>query len=601
MRVSIMRTHMKLKSSLLLALSITPSLTFAALGPIVVTATKFEQPIEKSAIAVEIITAEQIKNTVALDVADIIKYHSGIDIARNGDNGKVTSVFMRGSESNHTVILIDGIKINPATIGGAALQNISPDLIDRIEIIKGPRSSLYGSEAIGGVINIIMRKNTKGLTANIQLGAGDDGALKTVVSINKGGDNFQTGISFSGFSTDGFPVTDDSTEDHGYERKSINAFVDYTVGNQTFKLSHWNADGNVEYYSFGDLDQDYKNNSSAFVWQSHINKALNTHLRYSIINDDIDQNQANFLSQFDFAKTQRKELELQLNYLINEQVTVSVGAVNANEKVDALSFGTSIDSETDIKSYYGLLQFNQDIHNLAITTRNTSHDDFGSNNTWNVDYKINFSRALSVHATTGTAFRAPDATDRFGFGGNVDLDAEKSKSAEIGLSLKLSEQAEFNINFYKTNIRDLITYNGTNNQNIANAKITGTELQIKSNSPHWFYQFSAVLQSPRDEDNDVILSRRAETALKANIQYKTNKWNVGTQISMIGPRDNSGFDTIELEAYNLIHLNTSYQLAKHYTVSLKIENIQDVDYQTANNFNTKGRTSFLTFNYSFAD
>ena len=135
-----------------------PLIGHADLEPIVVTGTKTEQPLSESAVPVEIITSEQIRNSVATDVADIIEIYSGLDLARNGDFGKTTSIFIRGSESNHTVILIDGVKINPATIALAPLQNISPDIIERIEIVKGPRSSLYGSEAIGGVRTLMSNR-----------------------------------------------------------------------------------------------------------------------------------------------------------------------------------------------------------------------------------------------------------------------------------------------------------------------------------------------------------------------------------------------------------------------------------------------------------
>ena len=145
----------------------------AELGPIVVTGTKTEVPQARSAVPVEVITSEQIRNSAATDAADLIQLYSNVDIARNGAYGKTTSIFIRGAESNHTLVLIDGVKMNPATIGLAALQNISPNIIERIEIVKGPRSSLYGSDAIGGVINIITRKKIDGAQLNVVAGVGE--------------------------------------------------------------------------------------------------------------------------------------------------------------------------------------------------------------------------------------------------------------------------------------------------------------------------------------------------------------------------------------------------------------------------------------------
>jgi len=125
---------------------------------IVVTATRSNIAIEDAMLPVTIIGRDQIEQSLARDIAQLLRFEAGLDIGRNGGPGQTTSLFLRGTESNHTLVLVDGVRINPGTIGGAALQNINPDVIERIEIVKGSRSALYGTDAIGGVINIITRK-----------------------------------------------------------------------------------------------------------------------------------------------------------------------------------------------------------------------------------------------------------------------------------------------------------------------------------------------------------------------------------------------------------------------------------------------------------
>ena len=348
------------------ACALLPLIGYAELEPIVVTGTKTEQPLSESAVPVEVITSEQIRNSVATDVADIIEIYSGLDLARNGDFGKVTSIFVRGSESNHTVILIDGVKINPATIAQAPLQNISPDIIERIEIVKGPRSSLYGSEAIGGVINIITRKQVDGGSTRISVGAGEFGTSKVNFSNFYGNSKVSSGITIEQFDTEGFPVQDASIEDHGFNNETINAFVDYQMNRSDLRLSHWSSTGNVEYYSFGDLDQDFENKSTALVWNFAISSVVSTNLRLSSIQAEIFQNQPNFLSQLDFAKTDRTEAELKVDVQIIDPINISVGLLSAVEDVDALSFGTSIDEKTDIDAAYALLRGQLGNHNYAI-------------------------------------------------------------------------------------------------------------------------------------------------------------------------------------------------------------------------------------------
>ena len=147
----------------LAALSVVLShdLLAADIGPgdtIIVTATRTEIPLSDSLVPVTVITRADIELSLATDLAELLRFEAGIDIARSGGAGQSTSIFLRGTESNHTLVLIDGVRMNPGTLGGAAIQNIAPELIERIEIVKGARSSLFGTDAIGGVINIITRR-----------------------------------------------------------------------------------------------------------------------------------------------------------------------------------------------------------------------------------------------------------------------------------------------------------------------------------------------------------------------------------------------------------------------------------------------------------
>ena len=125
---------------------------------IIVTATRTEIPLDQATVPVSVITREDIELSMATDLAELLRFEAGIDIGRNGGPGQATSIFLRGTESNHTLLLIDGVRMNPGTIGGAAIQHISPEVIERVEIVKGARSALFGTDAIGGVINIITRR-----------------------------------------------------------------------------------------------------------------------------------------------------------------------------------------------------------------------------------------------------------------------------------------------------------------------------------------------------------------------------------------------------------------------------------------------------------
>jgi outer membrane cobalamin receptor len=147
------------------------------LEPIIVTtATRTAITADESLAPVTVITREDVERTPALDVADLLNVHANIDVARNGGFGQPVSTFLRGANSNHTLVLVDGVRVNPGTIGLAALQNIDPAHVERIEVVRGPRSALYGSDAIGGVMNVITRVPSEGSRWEASLGAGNYGA-----------------------------------------------------------------------------------------------------------------------------------------------------------------------------------------------------------------------------------------------------------------------------------------------------------------------------------------------------------------------------------------------------------------------------------------
>jgi len=572
----------------------------AELGPIVVTGTKTEVPQARSAVPVQVITSEQIRNSAATDAADLIQLYGNVDLARNGAYGKTTSIFIRGAESNHTLVLIDGVKMNPGTIGLAALQNISPDIIERIEIVKGPRSSLYGSDAIGGVINIITRKKIDGARLNVVAGVGEDNTTKTGASALYGNETISAGLTVEQFDTDGIQITDDSNEDSGFDNQTINAFFDFQAGRSDFRFSYWEAQGNTEYYSFGDLDQDFKNSVGSAAWDYALNGNLSSHLRISSITDDIDQNQENFLAEFDFADTDRDEIEWKMDYLTDGNLIYSLGILRSEETVNARSFGTRIDEDTDTNAAYVMVQNQTENSSYDVVLRETDHEDFGNQTTWNIDYRYWVSAGTNLYIGAGEAFRAPDTTDRFGSIGNPDLDPEKSTTIEFGIEHRPTENSILSITYFENRIRDLIEPDATFTQleNIEKAKITGVEMNLQGQRERWQYAVSILAQDPENTELNETLSRRAKSRVNAQLTYNQDRWQVGGNVLKVGKRDNSSFDSIVLESYEIANIFTRYDFTPFFSLSAKIENLFDKDYETAAGFNTMGRTAYAEISYT---
>jgi vitamin B12 transporter len=212
-------------------------------SPIVVTATRVAQTADETLSSVTVITREEIERSGAHDIADILRFHAGLDIGRNGGPGQQTSLFLRGTDSNHTLILLDGVRINPGTIGGAPLQIINPEMIDRIEIVRGPNSTLYGSDAIGGVIQIFTRRAEKDHAISATLGQGADSAKEAGVSLSHLSGIYSFGIDANYQETDGFPTQTASGIDRGHDNASANAHIGINTTAADIELSHWQARG----------------------------------------------------------------------------------------------------------------------------------------------------------------------------------------------------------------------------------------------------------------------------------------------------------------------------------------------------------------------
>src|SRR3954469_6805188 len=214
----------------------------------IVTATRTPVALDAVGAPVIVITRQDIERSLASDVSEILQGQAGLEIARNGGPGQTTSLFTRGTESNHTVVLIDGVRINPGTIGGAALQNIAPESLERIEIVKGPRSSLYGTDAIGGVVQLFTRGAAKdGASAGATFGSDSTQQVFGDAALSAG-EQWKFGLGGSYAESEGMPTFVADDLDRGYRNVTGRAFAEFAATDTLkFRARGWRAAGLTEY------------------------------------------------------------------------------------------------------------------------------------------------------------------------------------------------------------------------------------------------------------------------------------------------------------------------------------------------------------------
>ncbi len=565
--------------------------------PVIVTATRTAQLADETMAPVIIITKKEIESAQATDIADLLRTYAGLDIARNGGPGQATSLFIRGTDSNHTLVMIDGVKINPGTIGGAALQNISPSIIERIEIVKGPRSALYGSEAIGGVINIITRSDASGTHARAGYTTGTYNTKNYQFSLDtKDKDTgFRSGISTNFFDTDGFPTRSTSSVNRGYDNTTINSYIGMQAGPIDLEASYWNASGNTEYLDFflTPLDQDFENSAGALTLKASPYSIWGSTLKLSHITDEIDQNQGN-----DFTHTRRDALDWQNDIQLTEQQLLTAGFWYSQENTKASIFGSGFNEDTSVKAAYLQDDITLGAHHILIAARVTDHDGFDTNLSWNFAYGYRLSTATRLTASAGTGFRAPDSTDRFGFGGNPDLDEETSLNLELGVKHTFNRYHSLSVNVFDNRIDDLIEFNNATFivENIGEARIYGIEGNYNFNMNFWHLRLTAIAQNPENDETNEQLLRRAKNTLTASLSYERKLYSVLLDFLATGERKDFAED---LDAYQLVNAAFQFRPYGNWLAQLKVENLLDENYELASTFNTPERSYYFNIAYRY--
>jgi vitamin B12 transporter len=579
----------------------------------VVTATRTPVPLDSVGAPVIVITRSDIERSLASDVSELLHGQAGLEIARHGGLGQTTTLFTRGTDSNHTVVLVDGVRINPGTIGGAALQNIAPEAIERIEVVKGPRSSLYGTDAIGGVVQLFTRGAARdGFSAGATYGSDEtqqlfaDGAFSAA-------DRWRFGLGAGYNQSEGMPVFVDGTSNRGYRNVTGRATMEFAATDDlTIRARGWHASGRTEYatrdFFSGDVldrSNDFETSVYSIEGDYRVDGGPAVRATLSRATDEIDQLQANFAG-FDFAHTQRNNIDVQVDLPEMASHALSFGVQHSDEDVEALSFGTGIDQSTAVTQAFVQDQFEIGRAGSRLAVGFVDHETFGNELTWNAEFGVDFASGTRVSLAGGRAFRAPDATDRFGFGGNPDLQPEVSRQVELSLRQKLGERQQFRLSSFDNRIRDLINYFVVDpdtfageNRNIDRARIKGVELGWQYHGESWRARADLTLQDPRDATLDTRLLRRARESLSLGVNRDVGRLDLGVDVVATGNRKDIGFPAVTLDSYALVNATARIRVTPQFTLQGRLENLFDEDYTFAEGYRAEGRSYTIGVRYSF--
>ncbi len=546
--------------------------------------------------SVEVITADDIQSLGYSTVDEILSHSSSINIGSNGGHGQTKSIFMRGTESNHTKVLVNGVELNPGTLGVPSIQHISVEMLDRIEISKGSMSTLYGKSTIGGVINIITKKNTGSNEGKIYVGTGRDETNKIGFQKSFNFNNHNLSINFMNIETDGYKAKVASTKNHGYENKNIDISYNFSAGKNIFDFNFYQSDGNVEYDSFGsNLNQDHKDAHLRLAWNR---KYDTSESKLVFIQKQNKINQSSF-GATDYTHTENYQINYEKNYYDLNGTNTILGALYTGEALYELSYGTKFNKSNAIIEYYSQSEYYTGNTLFNIGTRYVNHSLYGGFLTGNFNVGYNLSNKSKIIAGIGKSFRSPDGTDLYGYGGNPNLEPEESVSREISLKYKINNTSGLVFTLFNNNITNLIESDGSIMQNINRAKVEGLEFSFYDSYSKFSYSLDYSFINSRDLTNNVRLSRRPSNKLVGRINYNYNLNNTFS-LSTISETnsDNSIYDSNRLGGYTAINATFLRKIDK-YALQFKLNNVFDKKFRKAHNYNSEGRSYNVSISRSF--
>jgi len=598
-----------LTRSLFLSSCLAATATQAAerLDPIVVTATRAPQTVDQTLSSVTIIDRDEIERLQPQQFTDLLRGRAGIGVADNGPFGKTSSVFTRGSNSGHTLLLVDGVRMGSATIGAGSWQYLPPSEIERIEIVRGPRTSIYGSDAIGGVIQIFTRKGLEGPPrVNAFVGGGSFNTREFGAGVAGGTRDTRYSLSASQFDTDGIDVLTGIGDDDrdGYDNTSLSGSLSHRLDNGTeFFGNLLYSVGTTEFDGFED-QTDYRQTAVRTGMRIPVTAEWDAELSIAQSRDESDNFiDGEFSSKFD---TRRNMADWQNTIHLPQDWTLVAGIDAYRDRVQS-NFDFDEDSRYNL-GVYSVLQGMLGRHDLEASLRFDDNEQFGSQTTGQLGWGRRLSDKWRVRASAGTAFNAPSFNQLyFPNYGNPDLDPEKSRSIEVGTRFA-NGPVFLDAALFHTQIDDLIDISP---RNIDKARIRGLELEAGYQTRTWVTRASVTLLDTEDrgkgEDRGNELPRRSPFSTRVDVDRMLGDWSLGGSLLGQGRSFEDAENTSRLSGFATLDLRASYAIDREWTVSASVRNLFDRDYATAQerdfitdsriDYNQLGRGVFVTLTY----
>ncbi|HBC7429813.1 TPA: TonB-dependent vitamin B12 receptor BtuB [Providencia rettgeri] len=590
---------------------------------VVVSANRFEQPISSILAPVTVVTREDIDHWQSNTVIDVLRRLPGVDIAQNGGMGQQSSLFIRGTESRHVLVLIDGVRLNQAGISGSSdMSQIPISLVQRIEYIRGARSAVYGSDAVGGVVNIITRRDNDGTTLNAGIGSHSyqnyNGSTQ-----QKFGENTTVTAAAAYTHPKGFDIEargntggGPQPDKDGFLNKTLWLGVEHQFSSDLSAYARAYGYDNRTSYDGTPADTRKLYSRTYESGLKYANGKYSTSLlgSYSHMKDyNYNYHNGRYGSGSVIDESDQYNFQWGNSYRL-EKGNISAGVDYQRQSIEPGGYTMTSKKETVnnagiyLTGQYALI----DSVSAEGAVRSDHYSEFNWHTTWQSGLSWEFYDGYKIIGSYATAYKAPNLgqlyTDNVAWNikGNPNLKPEESKQWEIGL------EGETGLLFWQltgyeneiTNLIDFttdpVTYASSYN-NIGKAKIKGVEWNGELQTGLFSHQLTLQYLDPRNEKTNKVLNRRAKQQVKYQLDWNIAAVDMGLTYQYIGSRYdiNETYQRTKVGGVSLWDLTAAYPITSHLTIRGKIANMFDKDYETAYGYRTAGREYFLTGSYNF--
>lgn len=558
-----------------------------------ITSARQAEPRAKATAANTVFTRADIERLQARSVPELLRRVPGVLV---GSAGGLPSLSLRGTGTAQTLVLLDGQRISSATSGFARLDYLAIDNVDRVEVIRGPRSSLYGADAIGGVIQIFTRSGEPGLNPEVRLAAGSDQTFQRSLNLSGGTRQTRVHLGASLDERDGFDITRDKrgadSDDDGQRTKALHLKLDHQFD------ANWKAGlvlndqrGENEYddaYEFapGHPQDEFRVSSYSGYLDGQLSEAWNSRLE---LGRSFDRNHAVGSAYNDGLLETTRHSAAWINRIsLTQQQRLALGADWYEDRLDATT--AYQEDSRDNLAFFAQHSYQGDNFGTELGLRHDDNQQFGSHNSWNAAFSRPIGQSQRWILSYGEGFRAPTFTDLYAppaWGPNPNLKPETSKTYELQWRADF-DGTQLEASLYRTDVEDLIAWGGRQMENVDHARINGFEASAARELLGWQANLGVSIIDPRDRESGRVLPRRAKRTVSLDLDRQIGAIGVGATWQAFSQRFDDGAlnasfqpERSTIPGYAVLDLRTSWQATSELRLEAKLENVLDKDYHQA--------------------